>query len=58
MSRLTRFGLFNIKEKLKYLNGQFEIESRQNQGTYIALKAPLEYNDGKDRFDEDKNHTG
>ena len=41
MSRLTRFGLFNIREKLKYLKGQFEIHSGPNRGTQIIMKAPL-----------------
>lgn len=35
------FGLFSIKERLRHLNGYFEIASRPSQGTQVTLLAPL-----------------
>ena len=35
------FGLFNIRERLKYLGGHMEIESKLGHGTWATLVAPL-----------------
>jgi signal transduction histidine kinase len=35
------FGLFSIRERLKYLGGCLECESREGSGTRISLIAPL-----------------
>jgi PAS domain S-box-containing protein len=35
------FGLFNIRERLSYLGGQLEIESRPGAGTNVSIIAPL-----------------
>lgn len=34
------FGLFSIRERLKYIGGSFEIETRKGQGACIRLIAP------------------
>ncbi len=36
------FGLFNVKERLEYLGGSFDIESKLGQGTRIIMAVPLE----------------
>ena len=36
------FGLFNIKERLNYIDGSFEIFSEINKGSKFILTAPLE----------------
>jgi PAS domain S-box-containing protein len=35
------FGLFSIRERLKYLGGHLEAESEPGQGTRVTLKVPL-----------------
>jgi two-component system, NarL family, sensor histidine kinase UhpB len=35
------FGLFNVRERLEYLGGSFQIESAAGQFTRITLEAPL-----------------
>lgn len=35
------FGLFSIRERLSYLGGSVEIESKPGQGTQVALAAPI-----------------
>lgn len=37
------FGLFSIRERLKYLGGQLEMLSGLGQGTQVALMVPLRY---------------
>jgi signal transduction histidine kinase len=37
------FGLFSIRERLRYLNGSCEITSKLSQGTQVTLMAPLEH---------------
>jgi signal transduction histidine kinase len=37
------FGLFSIRERLKYLGGQLEVLSGLGQGTQVALVVPLRY---------------
>jgi PAS domain S-box-containing protein len=36
------FGLFNVKERLEYLGGSFDINSKPNQGTRVTMAVPLE----------------
>ncbi|MBC8469148.1 MAG: PAS domain S-box protein [Planctomycetes bacterium] len=36
------FGLFNVKERLEYIDGSFDIESRPGQGTRVTVAVPLE----------------
>jgi PAS domain S-box-containing protein len=36
------FGLYSIRERLKYIGGNLDVESALNRGTRITLKAPLE----------------
>jgi PAS domain S-box-containing protein len=36
------FGLFNVKERLEYLGGSFDIESKPGQGTRVMMTIPLE----------------
>jgi PAS domain S-box-containing protein len=35
------YGLFNIRERMNHINGQFEIESLPGHGTRVTLVAPL-----------------
>ena len=35
------FGLFNIRERLEYMGGRLEIESRQGKGTRAVMTAPV-----------------
>lgn len=37
----TGFGLFNIKERLEYLGGGLQINSRPNKGTHITMSIPI-----------------
>jgi PAS domain S-box-containing protein len=39
------FGLFNIRERLDYLGGDFEIKSMHGKGTCVTLVAPLKTNE-------------
>ncbi len=34
------FGLFSIRERLRYLNGQFEVDSAPSRGTRVLITAP------------------
>ncbi|MBW7990258.1 MAG: PAS domain S-box protein [Planctomycetes bacterium] len=36
------FGLFNVKERLEYLGGSFDIKSKSGQGTRVTIAVPLE----------------
>jgi PAS domain S-box-containing protein len=40
-SGANTFGLFNIRERLKYLGGHLEIESGHGDGTSVTVLAPL-----------------
>lgn len=44
----TEFGLFNMRERVRYLGGDVMIESGKNRGTRLVLAAPL-----GDRVDAD-----
>ena len=35
------YGLFSIKERLEYMGGHFEVESRKGQGSCFTIIAPL-----------------
>ena len=39
------FGLFNIRERLRHLSGQFEIQSQPGHGTSVKISIPLSNND-------------
>ncbi|WP_347489772.1 PAS domain S-box protein [Desulfoscipio sp. XC116] len=41
LRRSEGFGHFSIRERVKYLGGKFEIESRPGKGTRVLLEAPL-----------------
>lgn len=38
------FGIFNIQERIAYLNGTFNVESEKSRGTKIEIFVPLERN--------------
>jgi len=46
-ARIGRFGLFSIRERLEYLGGRIEIESRAGEGCKITVAAPLSGKKGK-----------
>jgi signal transduction histidine kinase len=37
------FGLFSIRERLKHLGGNMEVESEPGRGTRVTLTVPLKY---------------
>ena len=39
--RKSKFGLFNIDERIKILNGQFKIDSKLGKGTKIEITVPI-----------------
>lgn len=41
-SRSGGYGLFSIRERLEYLGGSLDIESRPGRGTRVVLRAPLD----------------
>ncbi|MEW6214863.1 MAG: MEDS domain-containing protein [Nitrospirota bacterium] len=41
LGRISRFGLFSIRERLKYFGGHFEVKSEPGHGTRVTLVAPL-----------------
>ena len=36
------FGLFNVRERLDYFGGSFELDSEPGRGTRVTLLAPLQ----------------
>jgi len=42
LGKTTEFGLFNIRERIKYLGGEIEVESEPGRGTRVTLSAPSE----------------
>jgi two-component system, NarL family, sensor histidine kinase DegS len=44
----NHFGLVGMKERVKLLQGKFELESKANVGTKIAIELPLEELKGED----------
>ncbi len=41
MKKLTKFGLFNIRERISYSKGNLKITSSPNKGTHIIVTMPL-----------------
>jgi signal transduction histidine kinase len=37
------FGLFNIRERLEYLQGRLEVESAPGKGTCVTMAVPLQH---------------
>jgi signal transduction histidine kinase len=35
------FGLFNVRERLKHLKGELDIQSKKGHGTAVTIIAPL-----------------
>jgi PAS domain S-box-containing protein len=52
-ARHRGFGLFNIKERLDYVGGTLEIDSRPGEGSRFALVAPLNMEDPNSGRDYD-----
>jgi signal transduction histidine kinase len=59
-SRHRGFGLFNIKERLHYIGGALEMESRSGQGSRFTLTARLETRTpaAKETHDGDQDPAG
>jgi signal transduction histidine kinase len=47
MEKMKGFGIFNIRERLNHIGGQFKIESGKDKGTKITLIAPLNLEEDK-----------
>jgi len=63
LNKMTGFGLFSIRERLNYLGGSIEIESKPNQGACVTLRAPIkrgkfENNESQGGHHERKNFSG
>jgi PAS domain S-box-containing protein len=43
LSSARGFGLFSIRERLKYLGGHLEVDSEPGRGTQVTLTVPLKY---------------
>jgi signal transduction histidine kinase len=41
MEKVKGFGIFNIRERLNHIGGQFKLESGMGKGTKVTLTAPL-----------------
>jgi signal transduction histidine kinase len=41
MKETSGFGLFNVREKVEYLDGSFEIKSKPGQGTCVRISVPV-----------------
>ena len=41
----SKFGLFNIRERLVFLGGRLDIKSTEGQGTRVSLVTPLQNNE-------------
>jgi signal transduction histidine kinase len=41
LEKVKGFGIFNIRERLNHIGGQFKIESGKDKGTIVTLIAPL-----------------
>lgn len=42
------FGFWDIQERIKYLNGKFDLESSENTGTSISISIPMGNKSGKE----------
>ena len=63
LNKTGGLGLFSIRERLNYLGGSIEIESKPGQGTHITLVAPvkrekIENDEGQRGHYEHKNCSG
>jgi PAS domain S-box-containing protein len=63
LNKTGGFGLFSIRERLNYLGGSIEIESKPGQGTHVTLIAPIkrgkiENDEGQGGHYEHKNFSG
>jgi PAS domain S-box-containing protein len=47
LRKTSGFGLFNIRERVKYLGGDVVIESEPGRGSRVTLSAPLEEKEDK-----------
>ncbi|MFA5252447.1 MAG: response regulator [Phycisphaerae bacterium] len=47
MEKVKGFGIFNIRERLNHIGGQFKIESWVDKGTKVTLIAPLNLEEDK-----------
>ena len=36
-----KFGLYSVIERIKYLGGEIEIDTKNNKGTNVKIKLPL-----------------
>lgn len=43
LNKTGGFGLFSIRERLSYLGGSIDIESKPGQGTHVRLTAPIKH---------------
>lgn len=41
MEKVKGFGIFNVRERLNHIGGQFKIETSKDKGTKVTLTAPL-----------------
>ncbi len=59
-SRSRGFGLFNIKERLDFLGGTLDIDSRPGRGSRFTLVVPLEMQGhmAKEAHDDDQDPAG
>ena len=48
-TQIGGFGLFSLRERLRHLGGNFEMESKSGQGTRITLVAPLTKEENNNR---------
>lgn len=48
LNNKSGFGLWDIQERIKYLNGKFHLESSENTGTSISISIPKENKNGKE----------
>jgi PAS domain S-box-containing protein len=54
LNKTGSIGLFSIRERLSYLGGNIEIESKPGQGTHITLIAPI----NRENIENDKDQRG
>jgi len=48
--KTKRFGLFSVRERLSYLGGSVEIESKPGEGTQVTLAAPIKCGNNADKL--------
>jgi signal transduction histidine kinase len=54
LNKTGSIGLFSIRERLNYLGGSIEIESKPGQGTHITLVAPI----NREKIENDESQRG